>query len=93
MGYYINPKQSTKEQWLKANGDFKGMEGQLNPPPKGKHFVCLVDNGWMTAAGVAYSLEEQQVFADPKDDRPKYWFLVDDDKIIEEVPALAGHLK
>lgn len=79
MGYYINPKDMSKEEWLAENGvpvsardlQVTGFE-YLKPAELP---VCLVDNGWMTAAGIAYCDEEMQEFLRP-DGRPKQWFLV-----------------
>lgn len=78
MGYYINPRDMTKEEWL----DTKAIEVP-NPPPvykvtsdKGEMVVvCLVDNGAFTGAGVCYSQQELEYFMMP-DGRPKRWFIV-----------------
>lgn len=73
MGYYINPPDMTKEEWLSQFGkpiqtpndyDFSGP----NLP------VCLVDNGWMTAAGIVPHKRELEAFTDKNDLRPKKWF-------------------
>lgn len=74
MGYYINPKGESKE-------DFLIREGQpvMVPaiPEDGENvLVCVIDNGYFTAAGVCYSAEEMHAFADPSDTRPKRWFVV-----------------
>ena len=77
MGYYINPPNMTKEQFLESYGL------ELNNPPfwhdierDGLDFpVCLVDNGPFTAAAIAYSSSELDVFK-REDGRPKRWFLV-----------------
>ncbi len=76
MGYYINPPEGTKEEWLVKHGvgvtpgmvrewDFKG---DYLP-------VCLVQNPSFTAAGIAYDKDEAQVFLAP-DSRPRRWFSV-----------------
>lgn len=44
--------------------------------------VCLVDNGWMTAAGIAFDEHEMNDFMHP-DSRPKQWFLVPKDVLKE----------
>lgn len=76
MGYYIDPVDCTKEQWLKQHGvrldaapDWSAVRKDDRLP------VCLVDNGLFTAAGVAYSPNEQAAFARP-DGRAKAWFSV-----------------
>lgn len=78
MGYYVNPRGESKEQWLKANGVL------INPDTALSNFnynstclpVCLVDNGLFTAAGICYSPEETATFNRPDDERPKDWYLV-----------------
>jgi hypothetical protein len=88
MGYYINPQDMTKEKWLSINGkpsaqpkpDFD-FAGDTLP-------VCLVDNGWMNAAGICYSARELEAFTEPTDRRPKLWFLVAKDLL---APYLEGH--
>ena len=78
MGNYINPKGKTKEEFLEEFG----LELQ-NPPfwndiarDNLDYPVCLVNNGPFTAAGIAYSESELEVFKRP-DGRPKRWFLVE----------------
>jgi hypothetical protein len=45
--------------------------------PEGKAYICVVDNYIFEAAGFAYSEAEFNVFADPKDSRPKEWLIMD----------------
>ncbi len=77
MGYYINPPDMSKEDFLHKHGrplleeDAKKFDFASSDLP-----VCLVDNGWMTAAGIAYDAAARDVFADPRDQRPKKWFAV-----------------
>lgn len=93
MGYYINPKGMTKEEWLQEN--HRGFS--LIPPKAFRRdgaegpelVVCLVDNGGFTAAGVVYCQTELEAFAQP-DPRPKLWFWVPKAKVLEEVPELAS---
>lgn len=76
MGYYINPSDMTKEEFLAKHGkplsqstiEAFNYNGDTLP-------VCLVDNGIFTAAGIAYSFNEAQAFLHP-DHRPKQWFEV-----------------
>lgn len=78
MGYYINPKGCTKEEWLMANGTEYAVEtikakmvaGDTGTP------VCLVTNRHFTAAAVCYSPREFDVFNDRTDPRFKRWYLV-----------------
>lgn len=84
MGFYINPKNETKEEFLAKKGiavpnTFKWENRLPNTLP-----VVLVDNGPFTAAGIAYSKEEYLQFNnhDPSDERAKIVFLVDIDDLI-----------
>jgi hypothetical protein len=45
--------------------------------PPGKVLVCHVDNGGFTAAAIATSASDLEVFLDRKDYRPKTYYLVD----------------
>ena len=73
MGYYINPPNEAKE-------DFLRREGMRCLPewPEGNDLalVCLMDNGPFTAAGICYDEEEMRAFNGPSDYRPKTWYLV-----------------
>jgi hypothetical protein len=86
MGYYINPTGETKEEFLRRKGitvsnTFKWKERLPNTLP-----VILIDNGYFTAAGIAYSEREFDGFLDPNDDRPKIMFLVN----IEDLFAVSN---
>lgn len=76
MGYYINPSVGEKEDFLRDHGT--EIEGEaLTDHDFGSEYlpVCLVDNGFFTAAAIAYCPEEMQAFLYP-DGRPKRWYLV-----------------
>jgi hypothetical protein len=83
MGYYINPKTGSKEEWLAKNAkpisdsQAESFKFGLNSLP-----VCLVDNGGFTAAGIAYDARELRAFLNP-DPRPKKWYSVESDKLKE----------
>lgn len=76
MGYYINPSDQSKEDFLKIHGK------PLSSAPTDYDFsglylpVCLVDNGWMTAAGIVPHSRELEAFTNRDDNRPKRWFEV-----------------
>ncbi len=73
MGYYINPPNETKEEWLNDNGmevtdpswdalpNFRPTEFQDDDGV----YVCLVDNGPFTAAGICYNEAEFNEFRAP----------------------------
>ena len=79
MGYYINPPGQTKEQWLKAYAIEIGENGARSHTAGDNLVVCLVDNGWMTAAGICYDDHERDMFMLPDTDghqRPRKWYVV-----------------
>jgi hypothetical protein len=94
MGFYINPVDgNSKEYWLNHYGSPISQINELKDYKfDGKFFpVCLVDNGMFTAAGIAYDKRELEVFSNPEDTRPKQWFEVNLDFIIDpERGALTG---
>jgi len=78
MGYYINPPDCSKEQFLHNHG-----RPVLPGAARITHDelpVCLVNNGAFTAAGIAYSAEEIEAFSRP-DGRAKLWFMVSREKL------------
>jgi hypothetical protein len=75
MGIYINPLNMTKEEWLAKNAVSCGSTPPAFPCDNETLPVCLIDNVIFTAAGVAYSPNELQVFSDPQDGRFKLWYL------------------
>ena len=102
MGFYINPKEMEKEDWLERHGRCVGFVGEGSPPPfrtfieRGEVPVVLVWNvfptGSFTAAGVAYSEEEYKLFTSPSDRRSRKVYAVPVDKIVEECPEVAPYL-
>ena len=75
MGYYINPKDGTKEEWLAANArpitapNARNWDFNSNELP-----ICLVDNFHFTSAAIAYCPEEVMAFYYAGDGRPTRWF-------------------
>lgn len=84
MGYYINPPDSSKEEFLKKHGrrirseDARDWNFGFDGKPSTELPVCLVDNVAMgfTAAAIGFDAEETKRFLNP-DGRPKFWFAVD----------------
>lgn len=73
MGYYVNPRDRSKEQWLAENGEPTNGPCEITE----EHLpVVLVDNGPFTAAGVGFDAREIEAFTLPHDRRPKQWFKV-----------------
>jgi len=81
MGYYINPKNETKEEFLKREAEILAIKPpSVEAIPATKAIVCLVSNGAFTTAGIIYDdgeLEESQ----RPNGRPKIWFLIDRQKL------------
>lgn len=86
MGFYINPPDISKEEWLQERGrvvmnTFTWEDVLPNTLP-----VVLIDNGAFTAAGIAYSEKEFKLFTDPMDNRAKVIFLVSILDLLEVCP-------
>ena len=73
MGMYINPADTSKEDWLVQHGEKTATPCAISDT----HLpVCLVSNGFFNAAAVAYSPSELAEFSRPGDRRPKVWYKV-----------------
>ena len=79
MGYYINPQFTTKEQWLWNNARrvLDPLPPTLDCIDKDECLICLVGNDTFTAAGIIHKPSELDDWADPKDYRPKKWYIAD----------------
>lgn len=86
MGYYINPRDMSKEQWLKIHGRPINAEDIPTETMDKEMPVCLVSNGAFTAAAICYCEEEWEEFRSPRDFRPKEWYMVPRDKLREFYP-------
>ena len=91
MGCYINPKLSTKEEWLKDHAVSESLSFPAIIPDDCLP-VCLVDNGPFKAAGVAFNEREVNEFNNPNDGRFKVWYIVSKEKLLT-VSNLADYLK
>jgi len=94
MGIYVNPRDETKEAWLERNGKPGDTYGfiSFSACPPDMLYVCLIDNGLFTAAGIAFDEEELQVFKDP-DGRKKKWYVCKIDDLLMVCPDLLSFLK
>jgi hypothetical protein len=77
MRRYLNPTQVTKREWLDDYA-FK-----LNEPPhlhkiSGFTAAVLVKNPGFEACALVPTEGDLRVFLNPRDERPKEWFLVPD---------------
>ena len=89
MGYYINPKNETKESFLAR----EGVPVNLFETEKFSNdeiFCCLVDNGIFTAAVICYDQREldeiRQGFLDGSDCRPYQFYRVQRSKLDQWFP-------
>lgn len=64
MGYYVNPPGGNKQSWLDTNGVRVSQDtaSRRKAGDEDQFVVCLVDNGWMDAAGIAYDDNELKAF-------------------------------
>jgi len=95
MGLYIDPASGSKEDWLKEHGQLVKNLQVFGPDAssqyeaivgKGHLPVCLLNNRYFTAAGVAFSLQEFKAFLGGTDGRRHFWFTAP----IEELAKLPG---
>jgi hypothetical protein len=89
MGFYINPKGQSKEEWLMENGTPVSLNFIIDLEDKDIFDVvpvCLVDNGPFRAAAIGYCKREIEAFSLPEDHRPKWFFLVSLDRLKPFIP-------
>lgn len=99
MGIYINPPSRTKEAFLEEHGrpitreEFLSFQHGTDATELP---VCLVDNGYFTAAAVAYSPLEAEAFTVLSDNRPKLFFAVEKSHLFTQeesgIPAACASL-
>jgi hypothetical protein len=92
MGFYIEPKDMTKEQWLTKNGrcvmgcpewrTVMNLHSQANYV----YPVVLVDNGQFKVAAILNDERELRRFRDDGTRRPKLYFLVEEEKLLPWIP-------
>jgi len=98
MGYYINPPLLSKEQWLRKHGEMlseaitqdnaQEIWEELYTGEVTKFPVVWIDNRMFTSAGIAFSANEFKAFTEPGDNRPKDFFVVPVEKLLEVCPDL-----
>ncbi len=83
MGYYVNPRNQSKEEFLIENGRVISQSEANNHDFSTDTLpVCLVDNGMFTAAGIGFDAREVEAFS-YDDGRDKMWFSVSRDILAE----------
>ena len=85
MGYYVNPPNESKEQFLKREGIKAPFDSKLNWESVPKDFlpVVLVDNGHFTAAAIAYDAQELAECTSLNDPRPRQIYMVKIEKLVK----------
>ena len=90
MGAYVNPIGEEKEVWLEREGNLITEHEAATwdwldwgEEHKERFPVCLVDNGPFTAAGIGFCQKEIDEFIDLSDLRPRKWYSVPIDKLLE----------
>ncbi len=79
MTLYLNPTKISKEDFLQKYGTLVKPEeiAQKNLDDHSETcVVCLVDNGHFLAAGILDEQRDLSDFTDPRDFRPKKFYLV-----------------
>ena len=75
MGYYINPPDMSKEEFLAKHGTpISAIQAEEYNFKEDKLPVCLLDNGAFTAAGIGIDAHEVQAFL--YGSRQRYWYFV-----------------
>ena len=97
MGYHVNPRGETKEAFLEREGKLCSPEITWTDVPQGYVLVVLVDNGWMTAAGIIVDeaklrQERERGVMHPRDPRPWKLYSVPTE-IVLNASDLARHPK
>jgi len=92
MGSYINPPNESKEEFLDREGEKLDKIPRYEDIPSDKKLVIWIHNGAFTAAAIAFNFEEYACFVETQDKRPKYYFLVETEKLLE-VSDLKNYLR
>ena len=82
MGLYINPTTQTgthdKLQIIKQTPGVQETTftpwSEHAPGADGKWGICVVDNGYFNAAGVAFVPRERETFVQDRSGRPRWFF-------------------
>lgn len=92
MGAYINPPDSSKEVWLGRNAIVLDGPPERFDEREGEFPIVLIDNGYFTAAGIAFDQRELELFLFP-DPRPKIWLSAPIEKLHDVSPALKDYME
>lgn len=84
MGFYVNPPDESKENFLAREGIAVPNLPRLTWDSVPKDFlpVVWVNNGRFTAAGIAYCARELEAMTDLEDMRPRRIYMVKIEKLL-----------
>lgn len=86
MGWFVNPRNGTKEKWLAKHGTPATRDEVFAVDLVGPVLpVALVDNGGFSTAAILYDNQERDVLRDP-DPRAWSFYLVDRALLVSEFP-------
>ena len=87
MGFYINPTDKSKEQFLREHGipTNRSTVEDWDFKDKTKYPVVWVNNGLFTAAGIAFCPNETKAFCHPCG-RDKRYFIVNTEDLFPTCP-------
>jgi hypothetical protein len=76
MGYYINPHNETKEEFLGRVGTLVPVAPTWAEIPTDSNLVILLHNRSFTAAAILFDEKEFNEFMDPDDTRRREYYYV-----------------
>lgn len=87
MGYYVNLPDTKafidrNSDWISQREAEKFFDPSYDIYDPKKVLICAVDNYAFFAFAIAYCVEEFREFSRPSDTRPKYWYLIDKEVLI-----------
>jgi len=89
MGYYIEtPENFGKAEHLIAHEGATRLHPDVFDPPPDKVWVCVVQNHYFEAAGIAYDAQEFRDWTFPDDPRPMIWLEMSKARALELCPDL-----
>lgn len=101
MGLYIEPVDYDDKEKFIHNAEIKGLAQEIKlkhnyKPSNIEDFhliVCLVDNGFFKALGVAFNDQELEAFNQTSDHRPKKFYLMDKELVKQNTTNFDSYFK
>jgi hypothetical protein len=92
MGFYIDPENESKEEWLQKNAKTCSQSHAETADYIELFPVVLIDNGIFTAAAIAYNKREFEALTLPEDFRPRKFFIAEREKLTPFCPVFDAHI-